>query len=158
MMPDEKAFRADVASDAFQIGILERHWKIVDSAAITWPHVLIRVLSNLTTVTGGSVVLRFTLDGYPETAPGAVPWDVEKNAILEHSLWPKGTALITQAFKPGWNGGTGLYLPCDRGAIPGHDGWKTQHPDCYWKSGFTIITYLECVRRCLCPLQYETTN
>ena len=158
MMPDEKAFRADVASDAFQIALLERHWEILDKPETAWPYALIRIFSTVPSVVSGSVVLRFTLDGYPANAPTAVPWDIEKNTILEHALWPKGTPVIQQVFKPGWNAGKCLYIPCDRGAMPGHDGWKTQHPDCYWQSGFTIISYLECVRRCLCPLKHEATN
>jgi hypothetical protein len=158
-MMDEAAFRNDIASDAFQAGVLEGFWEIPPEAAgMAWPHFLIKVASSLSTVPAGGVTLRFTLDGYPNTAPTAVPWDLTKNAPLAPADWPKGEGLVAQAFKPGWNNALCLYIPCDRGAMAGHDVWKTQHPHYYWQPTFTIVRYLECVRRCLNPLRHETAN
>ena len=158
-MMDEAAFRRDLASDAFQAGILEGFWSIPpEGESIAWPAWLVSVKSNLESVPSGSITLRFNLDGYPAQAPTSVPWDLASNSRLNPAHWPKGDRTVTQAFNPGWNAGTCLYVPCDRGAMVGHECWKTQHPDYYWQPTFTIVRYLQCVRRCLNPFRYETTH
>jgi hypothetical protein len=157
-MMDEAAFRKDLESGAFQFGLLEGYWEIPPAPPAAWPYWFVTVRSNLPTVNGGAITLRFTLDGYPARPPQATPWDLAKNAPLTAADYPKGPRTLTQAFNPNWHGGQALYLPCDRSARDGHPAWKTQHPDYYWQPTFTIATYLQCVRRCLNPFRYDNQD
>ena len=72
---------------------------------------------------------------------------------LESSLWPKGRNFVSNTFNPGWNPNA-LYTPCDRAAMAGHDGWKTQFPELWWQPHFKITVYLHFLHRLLNSKDY----
>lgn len=148
MRPDENAFRADVSRAEFRLGEVEGRWRLI---TIAWPHAIIAV----TAADGREVVLRFQCSGFPATLPTAGPWDVERNAPLAHDRWPKSKGgRLGSVFNPGWKQGTALYLPCDREAIEGHDGWRTQMPSKIWRPADGIVQYLELVHELLNSRDY----
>jgi hypothetical protein len=100
------------------------------------------------------LLLRFDLTNYPEAAPTASPWDLERNQVLNPILWPTGPARVDRAFNPGWNAHA-LYLPCDRLALPGHDAWRTQHPSMIWSPTGDITQYLRIVHDLLNSSDYQ---
>lgn len=143
MAPDERALRADVARPAFRAGIADERWRLLD---IKWPYAFIAIMAK----DGREYVLRFNCAGFPTTPPTAGPWDMEQNAVLAQDLWPRSRGgRLGAVFNPGWKGGTALYLPCDREAIPGHDGWHTQMPSKIWRPSAGIVHYMELVHELL---------
>jgi hypothetical protein len=148
--PDERALRAHVTGARFQIGVDRGEWRL---AGITWPHVLIAVAAAERPDSPTEVGLRFELSGYPTTAPIAAPWDLERDTPLDTSKWPKGDR-VGKAFNPSWKTDA-LYIPCDRAALPGHDGWKGQHPKYLWDGGKDITFYLRLVHEMLNDEDYQ---
>ncbi len=146
--PDERAFRADAATAAFRLGEQEGRWR---HAAVTWPYALIGVTAR----DGREFILRFNLEGYPQSPPTAGPWDVERNAILAFDRWPRGNGgRLASVFRTDWKGGTALYLPCDRESIRGHDNWRTEMPSKIWDPTKGIVHYLELVHELLNSADY----
>jgi hypothetical protein len=153
--PDEAIFRAHLNGAPFQSGVDAGRWAPhADPPAIVWPHPFFWVQADEDLIAAGRVFLRFTVDGYPQNAPTACPWDVEKHCRLDPSAWPKGPGNVTKVFNPGWNNGIALYAPCDRLAMPGHESWKMQFPNTWWEPAFTIAVYLEFVHSCLNRRKY----
>ena len=137
MLPDERAFRADVDRPEFRLGELEGRWHLI---SISWPNAIITV----TAADGRKVALRFDCSGFPAALPTAGPWDIERNARLAPADWPKGKGgRLSAVFNPGWKEATALYLPCDREAIAGHDHWRVQMPSKLWRPADGIVQYLE---------------
>jgi hypothetical protein len=99
------------------------------------------------------VVLRFDLNGYPEQPPTAQPWDALTDQPLPDDLWPTG-GQASEVFNPGWNR-SALYLPCDRAALVGHEGWIDQHAPYAWHPGRDITHYLRIVRDVLHRSDYQ---
>ncbi len=154
MKPDQSLFMAHLEEAPFQSGVDAGRWGVVGKAEeISWPHPIIWIAGNKSVVSGSKIYLRFTVDSYPETAPTACPWDVQKNARLELSHWPKVTGKLARVFRIDWNGVVALYAPCDTVAMPGHEIWKQQFPKSWWQSSFTIEKCLSFVHLCLNPLQ-----
>ena len=58
-------------------------------------------------------------------------------------MWPRGKLILPSVFRPEWQGGSCLYLPCDRISMNGHDVWVKQHPYRLWQPARGIICYLE---------------
>jgi hypothetical protein len=87
--------------------------------------------------------LRFECSGYPQIAVTAQPWDLATDAPLAHRNWPRGKLILPSVFRPDWQGGSCLYLPCDRISINGHDVWVHQHPSRLWQPARGILCYLE---------------
>lgn len=141
MRPDERTFRHHVAAGPFQAGVDRGDWWLV---AIEWPHALIALAAPPRPGSPSEVGLRFELTNYPQEAPTAQPWDLAADAPLPDALWPIGDQ-ASQVFNPGWNR-TALYIPCDRQAIAGHDGWLTQHQPYLWSPDRDITLYLRVVR------------
>lgn len=151
MTPDEALFQAHIKETAFQSGVDRGRWGFANSEPpVKWPHKLLWVESDKRFASSGRVILRFTLDGYPNSAPTAAPWDLDKRKILSPNEWPKGEGNVSKVFNPGWNS-TALYAPCDRVAMQGHDQWKTTLACWWWNADKTIAMYLEFVHRCLNP-------
>jgi hypothetical protein len=143
MAPDEKALRADVAEPAFRASVADGRWRLID---IAWPHVFIAVRAK----DAREYVLRFNCAAFPTAPPTAGPWDMQTNAVLAFDLWPRSRGgRVGAVFNPRWKGGTALYLPCDREAIAGHDGWRTQMPSKIWRPSAGIVQYLELVHELL---------
>lgn len=148
MLPDERAFRADVDRPAFRLGAIEGRWEL---HGITWPHALISVKAR----DGRGYTLRFNVAGYPDAPPTAGPWNLDRNAPLEHHLWPKSQGgRVGAVFRTDWKGGSALYLPCDREAIQGHDHWRTEMPSKIWRPSAGVVQYLELVHDLLSSRDY----
>lgn len=137
--PDERTFRRHLVGARFRAGVDRGDWRLV-SDEWAWPHPLIAVSAAPRVGGPGEVTLRFTVDGYPATAPTAAPWDAQANAPLAPQLWPSG-GRTSLAFNPGWNA-SAIYIPCDRLAISGHDPWLQLHRGYVWAPGKDIVDYL----------------
>jgi hypothetical protein len=156
--PDEALFHAQLEDAPFQAGVDAAKWGLHGEVAnIAWPHPVFWVQSDEDLVAFGKVFLRFTADGYPQAAPTACPWDMEKNCRLDPALWPKGPGNVIRIFNPGWNNGVALYVPCDRMAMLGHESWKSQFPNVWWQPSCTIVVYLDFVHSYLNRRKYAVT-
>jgi hypothetical protein len=147
--PDERVFQAEIAKPNFRLGQIEGRWRL-DSVA--WPHAYIGVTAQ----DGREFLLRFNVQGYPQSLPTACLWDLERKAILTQDQWPKsGGGRVAAVFNFGWKQGAALYLPCDREAIPGHDNWRTEMPSKIWRPEEGIVQYLELVHELLHSRDYR---
>ena len=146
--PDERAFQADVAKAAFRLGERDGRWRL---AGLTWPWALIGVTAR----DRREYVLRFNIEGYPQSPPTGGPWDVGRKAILAFDLWPRSNGgRVASVFRTDWKGGSALYLPCDRESIPGHDNWRSEMPSKIWVPAKGIVHYLELVHELLNSADY----
>ncbi len=142
MSPDESVFRAHLAGGAFLLGASSNRWRLVD---VAWPYAVFRIFA----LDGIEYGFRFQCQNYPQTAPTAQPWDINKARPLRPANWPSGKHRIPKAFNPGWKGGAALYLPCDRLAIEGHVNWHHEHPSLIWNPDVGIVHYLRVVHELL---------
>jgi hypothetical protein len=140
MLPDERAFRADVSSGAFLLGECQHRWKL---GPVDWPSALIAVTAAARPGAPDEWWFRFDCSGYPQQAPTARPWDPEPNQPLPFSRWPTGRSRVPAVFRPDWKGGSCLYLPCDRISAAGHPNWRVDHPALAWSPARGITLYLE---------------
>lgn len=136
--PDERAFCADLERAPFLMGVADGRWKLLSMKGV------IAVIS-VTAKDGREYALRFDVRGYPNTPPTARLWDPAKNEPLAVSKWPRSACAgrLGAVFRTDWKAGTALYLPCDREAIEGHDGWRVQMPSKLWRPSVGIVHYLE---------------
>lgn len=146
MSPDQRAFEADLAKPAFRLGGAQCRWRHISTQ---WPFVLFAV----TAVDGTEHVLRLNCGGFPDAAPTGGPWDPQANTILAFDRWPRGRGgRLSAVFRPDWQGGAALYLPCDRVSIAGHPNWRSEMPSKVWRPRDGITQYLELVHELLnCP-------
>jgi hypothetical protein len=140
--PDERTFRSHLGGARFRAGVDRGDWRLTTDEWV-WPHPIIAVGAAARSESPEEVALRFTVDGYPTLAPTSAPWDPEKDQPLPHELWPAGDR-VSLAFNPGWNENA-LYIPCDRLAIAGHDGWLEQHKAYLWNPSRDICDYLRVI-------------
>ena len=155
MSPDEALFHAHLEDAPFQAGVDSGKWALHgEQADLAWPRPVFWVLADDDLLAAGKLFLRFTVDGYPQNAPTACPWDIEKNCRLDPTLWPKGPGNVSKVFNPTWNNGVALYAPCDRMAMPNHEVWKPQFPNVWWQPSYTIVVYLDFVHSCLNRRKY----
>jgi hypothetical protein len=134
--PDARAFQADIDGPLFRMGVADGKWRLL---ALNWPYAVIEVTAAV-----GAFALRFELVGFPVKEPTAQPWDAALNGPLAHHKWPRSKGgRVRDVFRTDWLGGTALYLACDRRTIEGHQHWVTQMPARLWKSGGSIVQYLE---------------
>lgn len=138
--PDQMLLERDLAAPEFRCGQFEGRWRIVSKS---WPHVVIAVSAAPRPGSPAEFGLRFDCSGYPQQAVTAQPWDLETDRPLAAHRWPRGKSILPSVFRPQWQGGTCLYLPCDRISMNGHDVWLSQHPHRLWQPGRGIICYLE---------------
>ncbi|HTA91570.1 MAG TPA: hypothetical protein VK745_18430 [Polyangiaceae bacterium] len=137
--PDERALRADLARAPFLMGEADGRWKLVE---ILWPHVFVTVKAR----DHHDYCFRFECSGYPETLPTGAPWDLVTKNWLSAGAWPQSRGgRVSTVFRSGWQGGTALYLPCDRTSIAGHDNWRTELPSKIWRPKEGLVQYLELV-------------
>ena len=139
VQPDERVFRYHVDGGAFQSGVDRGRWRLI---GIAWPYACISVAAATRSQAPDEFAFRFQLDNYPTSAPIARCWDIELDAPLEYSRRPWGTGRVQMAFRTDFRGDSCLYLPCDRLALEGHDGWRTQHPSMIWTPSSDITLYL----------------
>ena len=148
MQLDEQSLRADLGSARFLAGEDRGRWRFRD---LRWPHVLVDVIAK----DGRPFTLRLECSNYPDPAPTGTFWDLEGNRQLPFDGWPRGGERIRLALRPDWQGGSALYIPCDRISIAGHDGWRTQYPQLIWNPQRGIVMYLEVVYELLHSRDYE---
>ena len=150
--PDERVLRAHVQAGPFQSGADRGRWRLL---SISWPYAVIAVAAAPRPGAPDEYALRFDLAGYPQSAPTARPWDTDQDAPLPPARWPHGRSRVPQVFRPDWQGGSALYLPCDRVSFQGHDAWQQQHPDLLWKPTHDITHYLGIVHELLISSDYS---
>jgi hypothetical protein len=136
--PDERTFREHLAGGAFLRGAARGRWRLV---SLLWPHAVIAVSAAQRDGSPTEYGFRFELTNYPQAPPTAQPWDVEHDRPLDGARWPTGRSRLAAAFNPQWNP-RAIYIPCDRLAIQGHDGWLTKHPSMIWRPSGDITQYL----------------
>jgi hypothetical protein len=155
MRPDAAVFHQHIREAEYLAGVDRGDWGIHgDSASLlTWPVVIFWVHALSKEGKPDRYYFRFELSGYPAVAPTACPWDSTTNLRLENAQWPKGPKLVTPTFNYGWNANA-LYAPCDRAAMVGHDGWRTQYPELWWQPTFKITIYLHFLYRLLHSSDY----
>jgi len=149
--PDERAFRAHLQQGPFQSGIDRGYWRLI---SIDWPYVLMGVTAAKRECGPEEYIFRFHCTNYPQDPPTAQPWDPGRETSLDQVNWPAGRNRVDYVFRPGWNGGQCLYLPCDRLAMRGHDAWRTRYPDMIWSASGDITQYLRIVYELLNSSDY----
>lgn len=138
----EAALRRHVTEAAFVSGELDGRWRLV---RVSWPHAQFEVVDRL----GQGFILRLDCTGYPLAAPTGTLWDPVRDAMLEFRYWPRGTR-CNQAFRPDWNSGSALYLPCDRITVTQHQPqWVHEAPSLIWRPAVGITCYLGIVHALL---------
>jgi len=152
--PDERVFRAHIGGGRFQSGVDASRWKLL---TIAWPHAIIAVAPAWRQVGPTEFAFRFELTDYPRTLPTAQPWDAERGTALEPDRWPSGDSHVARAFNPNWNP-SALYLPFDRLALSGHDGWLTTAPADRWDPNIGITQYLRRIHELLNSPHYHGTR
>jgi hypothetical protein len=144
--PDQRALRTYLESGAFLLGEALGRWKLIE---LRWPYVIIQVAAAKRDGAPDAYAFRFNCENYPNAAPTGGPWDTEKNQQLAASLWPGGGELVASVFRPDWNGGACLYLPCDRMSAAGHVQWPGQHPESQWQPAKGLTLYLDRIHELL---------
>lgn len=144
MSLEQDIFNEHINGAVFQMGVDDGIWGLHDAMdAIVWPHVVIWCKASPPDGQGkGKYFFRFNLEKYPSSAPTAVPWDVDKNQVLERGKWPQWSVYVSNVFKWDWKNGAALYAPCDRSIFKdsSHQNWKDQHPVYWWGPNSTIAT------------------
>jgi len=141
--PSLLLFEKHLANAEFCFGEDSRWWgRSGTEPGDTWPLCDLWVRSDPAYKASGRVTLRFNLEGYPEQAPTAQPWDDVSNTPLKPDEWPKGPGNVSGVFRPGWNSAA-LYSPCDRVPMSNHPKWRETHPSVWWNSGHEITHYLK---------------
>lgn len=121
----------------FALGEMDGRWRL---CGISWPFVFVHVRAR----DKREFTLRLQCDGYPITPTGAF-WDLANSAWLPAHRWPRTGARFGAALRTDWQGGTALYIPCDRNSIAGHEQWLQLHPAWAWDPKVGIARYLEVV-------------
>jgi hypothetical protein len=134
---DHAKLMADLERAPFLMGQLGGRWRLRD---VAWPYVFMDVVAK----DWRWYTLRLQCDGYPSIPTGAF-WDMATGEWLKANRWPRTGARFGAALRTDWNGGTTLYIPCDRGSINGHEAWNQLHPAWAWSPTVGIARYLEVV-------------
>ena len=140
MAPDERAFRNDLETAPFAIGVASGRWRLDE---VQWPNCVISVAAASRENAPSEFSLRFDLTGYPAEAPTAMAWDQSKNQLLDRSQLPAGRRAGHVFRRDSWMEGRALYAPYDRLALPGHADWPKQFPHLCWQPSYDITFYLE---------------
>ncbi len=139
---DEQVFRKHIEEGPFQNGVDRGRWRLI---SIAWPQAIIAVSAAARQNSPNEYFLRFELTNYPQVAPTAQPWNIERQTPLQQNHWPGGRSRIPAAFNPSWKNGQCLYLPCDRLSIEGHEDWKSKYLDMLWSPSGDITQYIRIV-------------
>lgn len=121
----------------FVMGEMNGRWRLHD---ISWPFVYVAVRAR----DRREFTLRLQCDGYPGLLTGAF-WDSVDGTWLPAHHWPRTGARFGAALRTDWQGGTALYIPCDRNSIAGHEQWLQLHPAWAWDATIGIARYLDVV-------------
>lgn len=152
LRPDHAALLKDLRGAAFLLGERDRHWRLI---GLEWPCAFIAVSAAPRANAPEEFLFRFECTGYPRAAATASLWDKAASAIPPVTRWPNGKIRVPSVFRPEWNNGTCLYLPCDRVSIAGHDAWHTRHPSQCWSENIGIVRYLEVLSELLNSSDYS---
>jgi len=136
----ERLLRADLDGAEFTAGIDRGYWQPI---SLQWPHAVIAVAAAPRPGGPASYALRFDFCGYP-SAPTAQLWDISTDGPLSVTMWPGGGPRLMAAFNPSWKIDA-LYIPTDRVALEGHDGWITRYACHIWDSTGDLTQYLRLV-------------
>lgn len=139
--PDELAVRADLDSGVFQSGVDDRRWRLVE---LEWPIGVFAVSAAPRADSPAEFGLRIDLSGYPQQAPTAEPWSIERRERLTASERPKGER-AADVFRSDWEQGRALYAPWDRVGLAAHGEWAGQHRNYTWHPGRDLAFFLRCV-------------
>jgi len=134
---DHAKLLAHLEAAPYLLGEMHGRWRV---RSIAWPHVLVDVRAR----DHREFTLRLQCDGYPQAPTGAF-WDVPTSAWLPAARWPRTGARFGAALRTDWQGGTALYIPCDRLSIAGHEVWLQLHPAWAWDPTIGLARYLEVV-------------
>lgn len=158
--PDKQCFRNHIQNGRFRLGIEDNKWRLISTDLVDWPKTIIAIRPAPLDNAPGEYTFRFDLDQYPNQAPTAQPWDAENNTPLAPDKWPKGKpdSRVAQVFRPEWNRGQSLYLPCDRLAIQGHPDWVNQHRRYLWSVDKDISFFLGILYELLNSSNYQGTR
>jgi hypothetical protein len=129
---------ADLSSARFRAGVARRQWRVLDQNN---PILMIAVAAIEPDKSASEYAFRFELKGFPGIAPDVRIWDFQKNAPLGTDLRPKGSSLITEAFKA-WNADSTVYRPWERQGGP-HSNWTSTHPRLLWHADRDLAFVLE---------------
>ncbi len=121
----------------FLLGEMNGRWRLRE---IAWPFVLV----DLRARDKREFTLRLQCDGYPGLPTGAF-WDPVTQGWLPANRWPRTGARFGSALRTDWQGGTALYIPCDRKSIAGHEQWLQLYPAWAWDPKVGIARYLDVV-------------
>jgi hypothetical protein len=121
----------------FLMGEMNGRWRLRD---ISWPIAFIDIRAR----DHREYTLRLQCDGYPGMPTGAF-WDPDSGSWLPAHRWPRAGARFGAALRTDWQGGTALYIPCDRTSIAGHEAWLQLHPAWTWDPNIGIARYLQVV-------------
>lgn len=121
----------------FALGEINGRWRL---RGVSWPFVFVDVQAR----DQRDYTLRLQCDGYPAIPTGAF-WDVANLAWLPAHRWPRTGPRFGAALRTDWQGGTALYIPCDRNSIAGHEQWLQLHPAWAWDANVGIARYLDVV-------------
>lgn len=131
------ALEAHLETAPYFVGEVNGRWNL---RGIEWPFALFDVFAR----DRRPYTLRLDCEGYPCMPTGAF-WDVQQGRWLTSDRWPRAGARFGAALRTDWQGGTALYIPCDRRSIGGHEQWLQLHPAWAWDPSVGVARYLEVV-------------
>lgn len=134
---DHAKLIAHLEEAPFLMGAINGRWRL---RAIEWPAMFVDIRAR----DGRAYTLRLDCSGYPQAPTGAF-WDVARAAWLPAGNWPRAGSRFGAALRSDWQGGTALYIPCDRNSISGHEQWLQLHPAWAWDAKVGISRYLHVV-------------
>ena len=137
VMSDHARLLEHLEQAPFVMGEMNDRWRLRD---IAWPFVFVDVTAR----DKRQFVLRLQCDDYPGLPTGSF-WDADNGGWLPAHRWPRAGARFGTALRSDWQGGTALYIPCDRNSIAGHEQWLQLHPAWAWDPAIGIARYLEVV-------------
>lgn len=154
MQPDEQVFWKQIQSGPFESGVDRGWWRLL---SVNWPIALIGVAAAPRPLGPEEFIFRFELSNFPQSAPTAMPWDIEQNAVLEKARWPGGRDRLREIFRFDFltQNEHHLYIPCDRLAITHHPEWKDTYPLLFWKPTSNLTLYLRFVHDLLNSADYS---
>lgn len=139
---EQQTLHDHLHSALFLSGEDDERWKFREDR---WPYVFIDVRS----LDNQWYTLRLRCDGYPRQAPTGSFWDASSNVPLAAGRWPRAAKTCGQALRTDWQGGSALYIPCDRQSISGHDQWAQLYPAWLWSPSIGLTRYLSVVSELL---------
>lgn len=139
--PDEHAARVALESPSFQSGVDDGRWRLV---SFNWPIGVFAVSAAPRDCSPVEYGLRIDLAGYPQQAPTAEPWSLERGERLAVSERPKGER-AGHAFRCDWEHGRALYVPWDRVGLASHPDWAALHTAYAWHPERDLVFFLRCV-------------